>query len=106
MTVAQAFSPETITVAVGDTVTWDNASSEQHTVTAVEDSLPDGSDYFASGGASTEDEAGDDLSTSFVGPGESYSHTFETPGTYRYYCIPHREAGMAGTVVVRAKSDS
>lgn len=100
MTVAQAFAPETITVAVGDTVTWDNASGEQHTVTAEGDSLPDGADYFASGEASSEEDANDDLSASFVGPGESYSHTFETPGTYRYYCIPHQEAGMAGTVVV------
>ena len=100
MTSAQAFAPETITVAVGDKVTWDNASSEQHTVTAEQDSLPDGSEYFASGDAPTEAEANDDLSAGFVGPGESYSHTFDAPGTYRYYCIPHRESGMTATVVV------
>jgi plastocyanin len=100
MTSAQVFDPDTITVSAGATVTWDNASSEQHTVTADEGALPDGADYFASGGASTEAEANDDLSAGFVGPGESYSHTFQTPGTYRYYCIPHEEAGMRGTVIV------
>jgi plastocyanin len=102
MTADQAFRPTTITVAAGDSVTWDNASGEQHTVTAKEDSLPDDAGYFASGGASSEDESNDDLAAGFVGPGERYSYTFETPGTYRYYCIPHRGAGMTGTVVVTA----
>jgi plastocyanin len=103
MTSAQAFSPETITVGVGDTVTWDNGSTEQHTVTAEQGSLPEDAAYFASGRAASEKAANDDLSDGFVGPGDSYSHTFETPGTYRYYCIPHRDAGMTGTVVVEAR---
>ena len=37
------------------------------------------------------------------GQGETFSHTFSTPGTYPYYCIPHGGpggAGMAGVVVV------
>jgi plastocyanin len=100
MTSAQAFQPETITIHVGDEVTWTNGSSEHHTVTADGSSLPDGADYFASGGAATEEAAEDDLSDGLLGPGESYSHTFDTPGTYRYFCIPHRGAGMVGTVVV------
>lgn len=100
MTVDQAFEPGTITIAAGESVTWDNGTAEQHTVTADEGSLPDGADYFASGGAATEDDANGDLSAGFVGPGESFSHTFETPGTYRYYCIPHKGAGMTGTIVV------
>ena len=100
MTPDQHFEPATITVTVGDEVTWSNASGEQHTVTADAASLPDGAAYFSSGGASTEDAAKDDLSAAFVGPGDSYSHTFDVAGTYRYYCIPHRAAGMTGTVVV------
>jgi plastocyanin len=100
MTAAQSFSPETVTISVGDTVTWDNGSSEQHTVTAEESDLPDGADYFASGDPASEDEANDDVSAGFIGPGESYAHTFDMPGTYRYYCIPHQEAGMEGTIVV------
>lgn len=100
MTSGQAFEPQTITVAVGDEVTWDNTSTEHHTVTAEESSLPSGAAYFSSGGAPGEDAANDDLSAELVGPGETYSHSFDTPGTYRYYCIPHKGAGMTGTIVV------
>ena len=96
----QAFRPMTITIAAGESVTWANASTEHHSVTAEEDSVPEGAPYFASGGASSEDDANDDISGGLLGPGESYSHTFDTPGTYRYYCIPHRGAGMRGTIVV------
>ncbi|MFB6119546.1 MAG: plastocyanin/azurin family copper-binding protein [Halobacteriaceae archaeon] len=30
----------------------------------------------------------------------TYTHTFETLGTYDYYCRPHRSQGMVGTIVV------
>jgi hypothetical protein len=29
-------------------------------------------------------------------PGESFSLSFDTPGTYGFYCEPHQGAGMAG----------
>lgn len=29
-------------------------------------------------------------------PGESFSITFDTAGTYGFYCEPHQGAGMAG----------
>jgi len=32
--------------------------------------------------------------------GFTYSHTFETLGTYEYYCVPHESAGMLGTIEV------
>ncbi|TKX52502.1 halocyanin, partial [Halorubrum sp. SS7] len=32
--------------------------------------------------------------------GDRFDHTFTVPGTYEYVCIPHRKAGMFGTVVV------
>jgi plastocyanin len=34
--------------------------------------------------------------------GESYEHTFETPGTHDYYCIPHKTLGMVGRIVVES----
>ncbi|MDH5018984.1 halocyanin domain-containing protein [Halobacterium rubrum] len=34
--------------------------------------------------------------------GYSYSHTFDTPGVYTYYCNPHLTAGMKGAIVVGA----
>ncbi|PNW62088.1 UNVERIFIED_CONTAM: halocyanin [Euhalothece sp. KZN 001] len=32
--------------------------------------------------------------------GFTYEHTFETLGTYEYYCEPHRSAGMVATIEV------
>ena len=32
--------------------------------------------------------------------GESFTMKFDTPGTYEYYCEPHRGAGMQGVLVV------
>ena len=32
--------------------------------------------------------------------GFEYSHTFEVEGTYEYYCQPHQQAGMVGTIEV------
>lgn len=70
-----AFNPGTVTVKVGTTVTWlhrDGGAS--HTVTADDDS-------FSSGLLSENDR---------------FSFTFDTPGTYAYYCEFHGGAGGAG----------
>jgi len=29
-----------------------------------------------------------------------FEYTFEKPGTYDYYCIPHKSVGMVGRIVV------
>ena len=73
-----AFSPSSITVVIGvnDTVTWTNMDSVVHTVTA-------GGGAFDSG----------DLA-----PGQSFTQTFTTPGTYAYHCSIHTY--MQGTVTV------
>ena len=104
MTNGLAFEPDRLTVAVGETVTWENVGSTRHTVTAYEDGIPDGAEYFASGNFDSEaaarnaytpgsSEQGD------IDGGSSYEHTFETVGTYEYFCIPH-ESTMTGTIVV------
>jgi plastocyanin len=75
-----SFSPQTVNVAVGDTVTWSGLAST-HTVSA-----DDGSWGFTIPSAS-----------------DTFSHTFTAPGTYRYYCAVHggpNGLGMAGVVVV------
>lgn len=74
-----AFSPATVTIQVGDTVTWVNNNQGTHNVVA-----EDGS--FQSGGP--ED--------SFT-----FSHTFDSAGTFGYFCEPHRAFGMTGTVTVQ-----
>lgn len=94
------FTPETLEIGVGEAVRWVNDTEEAHTVTAVEGSLPEGADYFSSGSAADEDAANDALSEELIEPGGVFEWTFEEPGTYRYYCIPHEGDGMTGTVVV------
>ena len=98
------YVPETVTIAVGETVVWENTSSRRHTVTASsQDALPEGAEFFASGGYDSYEEAEDAWLDEFGGQidtDETYSHTFEIPGTYPYVCIPHLDGGMTGTVVV------
>ena len=94
------FTPETMTIQAGEVVRWVNDTEEAHTVTAVEGSLPDGVDYFSSGGARSEEQANDELGRELIDPGEEFEWTFEEPGSYSYYCIPHKDDGMVGTVVV------
>lgn len=73
-----AFSPSSVTVAVGDTVTWTNADAQSHTATAV-------------GGA---------FDTGTIAGGASGSVTVTTAGTFAYYCAIH--PAMTATLVVTA----
>ena len=74
---AFVFPAEPLTVTVGSTVTWTNLDPVAHTVTDVNGAYDSG--LF--------EEAG------------TWSMTFDTPGTYVYYCIPHPM--MIGTVEVQ-----
>jgi len=71
-----AFSPATIRVKVGGTVTWTNQDPVAHTVTA------DGGSF----------------DTKLISQGKSASVTFDKAGTYPYHCTPH--PNMKGTVIV------
>ena len=100
---ASAYQPREITVAVGDTVVWENTSARAHTVTATEGGLPDGAEFFASGGFDDYDAAAaawDDDFGGILESGDRFEHTFTVSGAYEYVCIPHRDGGMYGTVVV------
>lgn len=100
---AVAFDPLEVTVAVGDEVVWRNTSSRGHTVTAYEARIPESATYFASGGFDSQQAAygaWTERLGGLIDGGERYAHTFETPGTHHYYCIPHEGAGMVGRVVV------
>lgn len=71
-----AFSPATVTVEVGDSVTWDNQDGVGHTATGADGAFDTGT----------------------VGAGQSASVTFDTAGTFAYACSIHPT--MQGTVVV------
>lgn len=75
------FSPATLTINVGDSVTWtNNASQTPHTATADGGSFDSGN----------------------LNPGQSYTHTFNSAGTFAYHCQYHQSQGMVGTIVVQA----
>lgn len=97
------FLPEEYRVPPGTTVVWKNTSARSHTVTAYDASLPDGADYFASGGYADEDAAREAWFESGGGAiysGGTYAHTFEQSGTYPYVCLPHEPDGMDGMIIV------
>jgi len=99
------FEPRDLTVEVGTTVVWKNTSSRGHTVTAYENAIPDEASFFATGGFDSEEAARDAWNTGrdndgIIGPSETYEHTFEVPGRFDYFCIPHESESMAGAIVV------
>lgn len=100
MTDDQAFEPETLTIAAGDTVTFVNDSKASHSVTTYEDEIPEGAEYFSSGGFSSEEEARGSLSEALVKSEATFEVTLDEPGTYKYFCIPHESQGMTGTIEV------
>lgn len=73
------FSPTSLTVTVGDTVTWTNVDDSPHTATAA--------GAFDSGN---------------LDAGQSFSYTFSEAGTFSYVCLYHEE--MVATITVVAAS--
>ncbi|WP_224336350.1 cupredoxin domain-containing protein [Haloprofundus halobius] len=107
MTDDNRFEPDAVTIPVGETVVWRTVGYAPHTVTAYEDELPPGAAYFSSGGFTNEAAARDGASGGggVLDRGEEYTYTFDKPGTYTYYCIPHEQAGMTGTITVEPTAE-
>ena len=100
-----SFVPDEIEVTTGETVVWKNTSDAWHTVTAYEGTLPEGAEYFATGGYESERAAREawERGEGALNRGETFEHTFVIPGDYGYVCIPHEptEDPMVGIVRVR-----
>ena len=71
------FHPAVIRVNTGEKVTWTNTATMLHTVTGRNEGK---------------------LSSQRMGRDSTFSHTFEQPGAYQYYCALH--PSMTGTVIV------
>lgn len=71
-----AFIPDFVLIPVGTTVRWTNLDGVNHTVTS-------DTGVFDSG---------------VLAPGESFEYTFNTVGSYGYFCSIH--PSMTGTVLV------
>lgn len=78
-----AYSPSRIQVPLGTTVTWTNQDSVPHNV------------ILSPVVISTADTGESGL----LSPGQSFSYTFTSRGTFKYACSEH--PGMFGTVIVR-----
>jgi len=88
------FVPATLVVKLGDSVTWRNQSESMvHTATADTAKVRDPANVHLPQGVAP-------WHSGSIAPGHSWSYTFETPGTYRYCCVPHELVGMVGTVTV------
>lgn len=73
-----AYGANPLVISAGTQVTWTNGDSMPHTATSE-------SGVFDSG---------------TLAPGQSFSFTFDTPGTFPYFCSIHGKASMSGTVQV------
>jgi plastocyanin len=75
------FGPQTLTVKAGTTVTWTNRDDIPHGIAS------DNNAFTKSKALDTDD---------------SYSFTFTTPGTYKYFCYVHPH--MTGTILVQSNN--
>ena len=79
---APFYTPNTVNIKAGETLTFDNIDANFHTITSgTQESGPDGT--FDSG---------------LLSAGEKFTFTLDTPGTYQYYCTIH--PNMIGTIIV------
>jgi plastocyanin len=74
-----SFSPQSLTITVGDIVKWTNISGT-HNVLANDNSFTSGNPAPAIW---------------------TYTHTFTSAGNFPYYCEPHLSMGMTGTIIVQ-----
>lgn len=76
------YIPATVSINVGDTVSWPNDDTAAHTVTS-------GSALAGPSGV---------FDSSLLIAGGTFEHTFDSAGTYDYYCMVH--PWMTGSVQV------
>ncbi|MEJ2503615.1 MAG: plastocyanin/azurin family copper-binding protein [Gemmatimonadota bacterium] len=76
-----SFTPSELTIEPGTTVRWRNGDGVTHTVT------PDGHSEWSE--------------ATLGSSGAEFEHTFNTPGDFPYYCVPHRGSGMTGSITVQ-----
>ena len=79
---SSGYSPASLTVTNGSTVTWTNNDNMAHTVTTTEGSINSGD----------------------IAPGSSYTKTFTTAGTYTYH--DSHNTNMTGVLIVTTASSS
>ena len=81
------FVPSTVTIEAGETVTWENTDNAAHTASS--GTAQDGPDGV--------------FDSSLMMVNGSFSFTFDSAGTYPYFCMVH--PWMEGTVIVEAEAE-
>lgn len=84
------FKPETLSVAAGTTVTWQQGDAGAHTVT---------SGRAEQSGGGVEERPDGKFDSGEIQTGESFDFRFSEPGVYPYFCSLH-PATMSGEVKV------
>ena len=87
------YVPAAITVARGTTVTWTNVGVMPHTVTTDPSKASNKANAVVPAGVQPWDSG-------VINGGQSWSHTFTVSGDYTYFCLPHEQLGMIGTITV------
>ena len=75
------FTPMNIVISVGDKIRWRNDGTEPHTSTSGNQPISSGT-----------------WDSSLLFPGESYTRTFDSAGSFSYFCLLH--TGQTGNVTV------
>lgn len=80
-----SYDPDPVEIPAGTEIMWNNVDDQAHTATADDESWDSGS----------------------LGPGDTYSQTFDEPGEYPYHCVFHASVddegvctGQCGTIIV------
>jgi len=91
-----SFEPLVVEAQAGDTIRWTHQGNVSHTVTGYQSN--NNRQRRAPAGANT-------IESGNLASGDSYEITLNTPGVYDYYCKPHEQSGMVGSIVVRGQGD-
>jgi plastocyanin len=88
------YSPATLTVPRGATVTWLNKSYYSQSATCDPKQAKNGTAASVPQGAQPWDSG-------LLYPGQRFSKKFDTPGTYTYFSAPRLSPNTVGTIIVR-----
>jgi plastocyanin len=80
----EPYNPSPIGITVGTNVTWKNSDITAHTVTE---------------GSPSGNTPQNGFDSSILAPGQTFSHTFDKPGTTQYYCTLHPT--MLGEIIAK-----
>jgi len=84
-----SFTPKNLTISTGDTVRWQWASGT-HTTT--------------SGTGRVDPQSGLLWNAPINSTQRTFQRQFNSIGTFPYYCVPHEDFGMTGTITVQGPS--